>query len=105
MTAAPVRSNQSWQQIRTASDRATIDRENDITGNDAGLGRGAPSRGFGHQSSLNLLQAKSVGNIRGDGLDFDAERAPCDNAPFFELLNHRPDGRSWNSEPDTDRAT
>jgi hypothetical protein len=61
--------------IRAACDRATIDGENDITRNDAGLGCRATGWDFGHQSPFDLLQAKSVGNIRGDGLDF-LRRAP-----------------------------
>src|SRR5881396_321948 len=69
-------------------DRLAIDRGDDVTRLNTGLGCRAIGLRFRHQRAFRLLHAEAIGNVRRHRLDLDTDPATADRALVLELGDH-----------------
>src|SRR6202043_3474419 len=91
-------------EIARILDFSAVDRGDDVTRLDAGLGRRTAVLRIIDHRAPRLLHAEAVGDVGGDGLDLNAEPAARDVALVLELGDHELGGGGRDVEADADRA-
>src|SRR6201999_4089673 len=91
-------------EIAGVLDLGAVDRGDDVTRLDAGLGRRTAVLRIVDHRTPRLLQAEAVGDVGRHRLHLDAEPAARHVALVLELGDNELGGRGRNVEADTDRA-
>src|SRR6185312_4487427 len=84
--------------------RRAVDRDNDVTALDAGLGRRAVGLRLGDERAGRLLQAHALGDLRGHRLNLHADPPAGDAALVAQLRDDVLHSVGRNVESDADRA-